>query len=83
MTAQDILTTLKKAGKPQTAAIYKRHGSGNNVFGTLGSEIGRLQKKIKVDHALATELWKAGNAEARILSLQVADATKVTKTDGA
>src|SRR6185436_393225 len=70
-----------KAGKPQTAAIYKRHGSGNNVFGALTSEIGKLQKKIKVDHALSTELWKTGNAEARILSLQVADATKVMKTD--
>jgi 3-methyladenine DNA glycosylase AlkD len=81
MTAQEILTTLKKAGKPQTAEIYKRHGSGNNVFGTLTSEIGKLQKKIKVDHALALELWKTGNAEARILALQVADPAKTTKIE--
>jgi 3-methyladenine DNA glycosylase AlkD len=80
MNAQEILTTLKKAGKPQTAAIYKRHGSGDNVFGTLTSEIGKLQKKIKVDHTLAMELWKTGNAEARILALQVADPEKLTRT---
>jgi 3-methyladenine DNA glycosylase AlkD len=73
--------TLKKAGKPQTAAIYKRHGSGNNVFGTLSSEIAGLQKKIKVDHALALELWKTANAEARILALQVADPQKLTRAD--
>ena len=81
MNAQEILTTLKKLGKPQTAAIYKRHGSGDNVFGTLTSEIVKLQKKIKVDHVLAMELWKTGNAEARVLALQVADPAKLTRAD--
>ena len=81
MNAQEILTTLKKLGKPQTAAIYKRHGSGDNVFGVLTSEIAKLQKKIKVDHALAMELWKTGNAEARVLALQVADPEKLTRAD--
>ena len=81
MNAKEILEGLKKAGKAQTAAIYKRHGSGNNVFGTLTTEIGKFQKKIKVDHALAMDLWKTGNAEARILALQVADAAKVTAAD--
>lgn len=81
MNAQGILATLKKLGKPQTAAIYKRHGAGDNVFGVLTSEIARLQKKIKVDHALAMELWKTGNAEARVLALQVADPEKLTWAD--
>jgi 3-methyladenine DNA glycosylase AlkD len=81
MNAQEILATLKTLGKPQTAAIYKRHGSGDNVFGVLTSEIAKLQKKIKVDHALAMELWKTGNAEARVLALQVADPKKLTRAD--
>lgn len=81
MNAQDILATLKTLGKPQTAAIYRRHGSGDNVFGVLTSEIATLQKKIKVDHALAMELWKTGNAEARVLALQVADPEKLTRAD--
>ena len=81
MTAQDILATLKKAGKPQTAAIYKRHGSGDNVFGALTSDIGKLQKKIKTDHALALELWKTKNVEARTLALQVADPARLTRAD--
>jgi len=37
--------------------------------------------KIKVDHALAMELWKTGNAEARVLALQVADPEKLTRAD--
>jgi 3-methyladenine DNA glycosylase AlkD len=81
MNAQEILTTLEKLGKPQTAEIYKRLGSGDKVFGVLTSEIAKLQKRIKVDQALATELWKTGNAEARILALQVADPEKLTRAD--
>jgi 3-methyladenine DNA glycosylase AlkD len=79
MNDQDILATLRQLGKPQTAAIYKRHGSGDNVFGVLTSEIAKLQKKIKVDYALAMELWKTGNAEARVLACQVADPEKLTR----
>ena len=81
MNAQEILATLKQLGKPQTAAIYKRHGSGDNVFGVLTSEIAKLRKKLKVDHALAAELWKTGNAEARVLALQIADPEKLTRSD--
>jgi hypothetical protein len=81
MNAQEILATLKKLGKPQTAAIYKRHGSGDNVFGVLTSEIAKLQKKIKIHHALAMELWETGNAEARVLALQIADPEKLTWSD--
>ncbi|HUR21132.1 MAG TPA: DNA alkylation repair protein [Vicinamibacterales bacterium] len=83
MTTQEALATLKKAGKPQTAAIYKRYGTGENVFGTLTSDIAKLKKKIKVDHALALDLWKTGNAEARALALQVADAEKLKPADAA
>lgn len=77
MTARDVLAALKKLGKPSTAAIYKRHGAGDNVFGTLTSEIEKLRKKIKIDHALALELWKSGNEEARVLACQIADPAKV------
>ena len=79
MNTMEILAALKKLGKPQTAAIYKRHGSGDNVFGALTSEIAKLQRKIKVDHELAMELWKTGNAEARVLALLVADPEKLTR----
>ena len=71
--AKDVLAALKKAGKPSTAAIYKRHGAGDNVFGTLTSEIEKLRKKIKSDHALALELWDSGFEEARVLACQIAD----------
>ena len=81
MNAQEVLAMLKTLGKPQTAAIYKRHGSGDNVCGVLTSEITKIKKKIKVDHALAMELWNTGNAEARILALLIADPARLSRTD--
>lgn len=78
MTAAEILATLKKLGKPVTAAIYRRHGAGENVFGVLTSDIAKLARKIKADHPLALELWKSGNAEARVLALQIADPATLT-----
>jgi 3-methyladenine DNA glycosylase AlkD len=80
MKSSEILSTLKRLGKPQTAAIYKRYGTGDNVFGALTSEIAKLRKKIKCDHALAMDLWKSGNAEARALALQIADPAKLTRS---
>jgi 3-methyladenine DNA glycosylase AlkD len=81
MNAQAIVATLRKLGKPQTAAIYKRHGSGDDVYGVLTSEIVKIKKKIKVDHALAKELWRTGNAEARILALLISDPSKLSRAD--
>src|SRR5689334_18503693 len=77
--AREILTTLRKLGKPQIAVVYKRHGSGDNVFGVLTSDIAKLQKKIKIDHTLAMELWETGNVEARVQALQVADPQRLTR----
>lgn len=81
MNAKEILETLKRRGKPQTAAIYRHYGTGDRVFGVLTSELKKLQKKIKVDHALSKELWKSGFAEARALALMIADPAKVTRAD--
>lgn len=81
MNARDVLTTLKKLGKPQIVTVYRRYGVGDNVYGVLTSELQKLKKKIKADHALALDLWKSGNAEARALALQIADPARVTKAD--
>ncbi len=81
MNVEDILATFKTLGKPQTAAIYQRHGCGGNVYGVLTAEITKLKKKIKVDHALALELWNTGNAEARILALLIADPARLSRAD--
>jgi 3-methyladenine DNA glycosylase AlkD len=81
MKTREVVATLKRLGKPKTATVYKRHGSGDDVYGVLTSDIAKLQKQIGVDHALALELWDTGNAEARILSLLIADPEELTRAD--
>jgi hypothetical protein len=46
----------------------------------LTSELVKLQKKLKLDDALAKQLWKSGNAEARILALLIRDPAKLSVT---
>src|SRR3954468_13265919 len=77
MNLQETLDTLKSLGKEQTRKIYRRHGAGEDVYGVNTPDLKSLQKKIKVDQALAGELWKSGNHEARILATMVADAKKL------
>lgn len=52
MNSSEILATLQELGRPQIAAIHMRHGSGENVFGTLTSELVRFRKKIGVNHQI-------------------------------
>lgn len=77
MNLQQTLDTLKSLGKEQTRKTYRRHGAGEDVYGVSTPDLKSLQKKIKVDQALAGELWKSGNHEARILATMVADAKKL------
>jgi 3-methyladenine DNA glycosylase AlkD len=77
MNLQQTLDTLKSLGKEQTRKIYRRHGAGEDVYGVNTPDLKSLQKKIKVDQALAGELWQSGNHEARILATMIADAKKL------
>lgn len=79
MTIDQALAKLKSFGSEQTRKTYKRHGVGDNMFGVSYSSLGKMQKKIKVDQALAQQLWATGNHDARILAMMVADPKQVTE----
>jgi 3-methyladenine DNA glycosylase AlkD len=80
MNLQETLDALKACGKEQTRKTYRRHGAGEDCYGVSTPDLKSLQKKIKMDHALAGELWASGNYEARILATMIADPKKL---DGA
>ena len=81
MNAAEILQTLKASGKDTTAQIYRRHGALGDVLGVLYSDLAKLQKRIKTDHATALEIWASGIHEARVLATQIADPTKATRKE--
>ena len=80
MTAQATLQELETLGTAQNCKIYRRHGVGEPLFGVSHAHLGALAKRIKVDQALAEELWASGNHDARVLATMVADPKQVTDT---
>ncbi|EQB63858.1 MAG: hypothetical protein RBG1_1C00001G1437 [candidate division Zixibacteria bacterium RBG-1] len=78
MTYTEVMAELKKLGTAQNVKIYKRHGAGDNLFGVSFANLNKLQKKIKVDHRLAVQLWESGNTDARILATMIADPKQIT-----
>ncbi len=67
------MCTLESMGTAQNRKVFARHGAGGNTFGVSFADLGRLQKQIKTDQALAAALWKTGNSDARSLATEIAD----------
>lgn len=73
MTAKEVLSELEALGTEQNRKIYRRHSAGERIYGVSFANLGKLQKRIKRDHALAIDLWASGYFEARVLAAQIAD----------
>lgn len=71
MTAKEALTKLKSLANEKVYAQNVKRGAGKNQFGVMMGDIRKIADKIKSDHALALELWKTGNVEARLLGILI------------
>jgi len=78
MNFDETMRALETAGTEQARKIYRRHGAPDPLFGVSFAVLGKLQKKIKTDHALAQKLWASGNTDARNLATMVADPRAMT-----
>jgi 3-methyladenine DNA glycosylase AlkD len=73
MTLKQALTELKKMGTAQNRKVYQRHGVRKEMFGVSFANLGKLKRKIKIDHELAKQLWATGNHDAQILAAMIVD----------
>lgn len=73
MNTSEVMSALEAAGSEACRSTYLRHGVKPPVFGVRYGDLGKLVKKIRVDHPLALELWATGNHDARIVATMVAD----------
>jgi len=74
--ANVILTEMEQLGTEQARKTYKRHGVGDSVLGVSYSDLGKFQKKLKINHDIALELLDTGVHDAQILALMIADPQK-------
>ncbi len=81
MTLEEVMTTLESLGSEQTRKIYKRHGSGDNLFGVKFGDLKPLAKKIGPNHKLAMKLWDTQNTDAQSLALLIAEPQKLTNEE--
>jgi 3-methyladenine DNA glycosylase AlkD len=81
MEFEEVMKELKKLGTAQNRKIYKRHGSGDNLFGVSFANLRKMGKKIKTHHELAKKLWKTKNTDAMTLATMIADPDKMKKAD--
>jgi 3-methyladenine DNA glycosylase AlkD len=77
-TLVEVMAELEAGGSAQTRKTYARHGATEPMFGVSYALLGKLQKKLKKDHALALQLWATGNHDARTLALMIADPAAAT-----
>jgi 3-methyladenine DNA glycosylase AlkD len=73
MNVKQALQELSRLGTEQNRKTYRRHGVQGELYGVSFANLKALKRKIKVDHALACELWRSGNHDARILATMIVD----------
>jgi 3-methyladenine DNA glycosylase AlkD len=78
MTLAEVMKFLEKSGSEQARKTYARHGATGPMFGVAFGTLSTLQKRIRVDHALALSLWETGNVDARNLAMKIADPAVIT-----
>jgi len=69
---------MEGAGKEAYRKTWLRHGVQPPLFGVSYADLYKLQKEIGADQALASQLWKTGNHDARVLATLVADPAVMT-----
>ena len=81
MSLAEVMHALEKAGSAQTRKTYARHGAKGPMFGVSFATLSALQKRIRVDHGLALELWDTGNLDARNLAMKIAEPAVMKSSD--
>jgi 3-methyladenine DNA glycosylase AlkD len=74
-----ILAELEALGSPSIKKVLANHGAREPFFGVKVEDLKKIQKRIKIDHALGLELYDTGIYDAMYLAGLVADPPQLTK----
>lgn len=68
-------------GSESTKKMLVKHGAREPFFGVKIEDLKKIQKRVKMDHALALELYDTGIQDAMYLAGLIADDEKMTQKD--
>lgn len=81
MNTSEVLEELKSLGNPSIKKVLVNHGAREPFYGVKVEHLKQIEKRIKVDHALALELYDSGISDAMYLAGLIADDRKMTRDD--
>ncbi|HEY3863338.1 MAG TPA: DNA alkylation repair protein [Verrucomicrobiae bacterium] len=81
MTAQEILEEIKPLGNEGYRKILANHGVTGPSYGVKVEHLKRIQKRVRMDHRLALDLYASGIYDAMYLAGLIADDARMTKAD--
>jgi len=81
MNAELVMQELEALSKERTKKMYMSNGAHEPLFGVATGAMKPIAKKIKIDQALAEELYATGNYDAMYFAGIIADPKAMTVTD--
>ncbi|MFJ7827124.1 DNA alkylation repair protein [Psychrobacillus sp. NPDC096623] len=81
MNFETVMQELEALGKERTKKIYMSNGAHEPLFGVATGAMKPIAKKIKIDQALAEELYATGNYDAMYFAGVIADPKGMTEAD--
>lgn len=81
MDVQTVLQELESLGTERTKKVYLQQGAREPLYGVATGAMKPIVRKIKIDQALAEELYATGNYDAMYLAGMIADPKTMTEAD--
>lgn len=81
MDVQTILQELESLGTERTKKVYLQQGAREPLYGVATGAMKPIVRKIKIDQALAEELYVTGNYDAMYLAGMIANSKTMTEAD--
>ncbi len=81
MDVQTVLQELESLGTERTKKVYLQQGAREPLYGVATGAMKPIVRKIKIDQALAEELYATGNYDAMYLAGMIANPKIMTETD--
>ena len=81
MNFESVMQELEVLGKERMKKIYLSNGAHEPLFGVTTGSMKPMSKKIKLNQALAEELYATGNYDAMYFAGIIAEPKKMTESD--
>ncbi|HWK22148.1 MAG TPA: DNA alkylation repair protein [Ureibacillus sp.] len=81
MDFEKVMKELEELGKERTKKTYIRNGAREPLYGVATGAMKPIAKKIKINQALAEELYATGNYDAMYFAGIIADPKNMTEED--